>query len=74
MDSALHRIAIMPAVALAVVLLLARPRGAHANFFGSIESWWANIFGDGSPPASAGAPRTSLRLQLLFEPISAEHT
>ena len=49
----------MPAVALAVILLLTRPHGAHAGFIGSIESWWHNVFGGGSPQGPASASNSA---------------
>ena len=48
----------LPTIALVVVLLLARPRGAQASFFGSIGNWFDRVFG-GDPPSSARAETLS---------------
>ena len=55
----------MPAVALVIALLLARPRGTHANFFGSIENWFDSIFG-GDATTSVGVRTPRLLIMHCF--------
>ena len=61
--AATNRVAIVPALALMAIMLLARPRGAHASLTGSIEKWWSNGFGGDSSPPLACAPPFAMELQ-----------
>ena len=68
-----RRLAIVPAVALAVILLLTRPHGAHAGFIGSIEGWWHNVFGGGNPQAPASASKLTNPAALALPSPSQTH-